>query len=92
VKIFYKYYRLSKDCNGCGICEKTCPVSAIVMKDLPDHFQTSGQARQPLFSKKCEHCQGCVNMCPLRAIQFGRVKFGTPGYRHPKININDLAR
>ena len=81
VKIFYKHYRLSKDCNGCGICEKICPVSAIAMKD-----------GQPLFSKKCEHCQGCVNMCPLRAIQFGRVKFGAPGYRHPEININELTR
>jgi ferredoxin len=81
VKIFYKHYKLSADCRGCGVCEKLCPVSAIVMKD-----------GKPVFTNKCEHCQGCVNMCPLRAISFGRVKFGTPGYHHPEIAIGDLTR
>jgi ferredoxin len=81
VKFFYRFYRLSSDCNGCGICAKICPVSAIAM-----------QNKRPIFSNKCEHCQGCVNLCPLRAIQFGRVKFGAPGYCHPAIGIEDLAR
>jgi len=81
VKIFYKKYRVSADCDGCGVCEKTCPVSAIVMKD-----------KKPVFTRKCEHCQGCINLCPLRAIEFGRVKFGTPGYRHPGIVIRELVR
>jgi len=81
IKIFYKFYKVGADCNGCGSCEKTCPVGAIVMKD-----------GKPLFTSKCEHCQGCINMCPLRAIAFGRVKFGAQGYRHPQIAIGDLAR
>jgi len=81
IKIFYKKYQLADNCDGCGICEKICPVAAIVMKD-----------GHPQFTHKCEHCQGCVNLCPLRAIQFGRVKFGTPGYRHPEIEIADLER
>jgi MinD superfamily P-loop ATPase len=81
VKKFYKNYRLSSNCNGCRTCEKICPVSAIVMQD-----------KQPVFSEKCEHCQGCVNLCPQRAIQFARVKFGTPGYIHPEVNISDLVR
>ncbi len=80
VKIFYKRYKVSDNCNGCGVCKKICPVSAIVIKD-----------RRPVFSEKCEHCQACINICPLRAIQFGRVKFGSPGYRHPQIEIADLA-
>jgi len=79
VKIFYRRYRLSGDCNGCGICAKICPVTAIVM----------GKGR-PLFTPRCEHCQGCINMCPARAIQFGRVKWGSPGYRHPNIAIGEL--
>jgi len=81
IKIFYKRYKVGVNCNGCGSCEKICPVSAIVMKD-----------KKPLFTPKCEHCQGCINMCPLRAIKFGRVKFGSPGYRHPQIAISELAR
>jgi ferredoxin len=81
VKIFYKQYRVSENCNGCGVCEKICPVGAITMKDS-----------RPVFCDKCEHCQGCIDMCPLRVIKFGRVKFGTPGYRHPKINISEMKR
>jgi len=81
VKIFYKFYRLSDSCNGCGICAQVCPVAAIDMRD-----------GRPLFTSKCEHCQGCVNMCPSRAIQFGRVKWGSSGYRHPRIAIGELVR
>jgi len=80
VKIFYKHYRIGENCNGCAVCEKICPVSAITM--------IKGR---PVFSPKCEHCQGCVNICPLRAIQFGRVKFGSPGYCHPEIEIAELG-
>lgn len=81
LKIFYKRYRIGNNCNGCAVCEKICPVSAIVMKN-----------NRPRVTSKCEHCQGCVNLCPLRAIQFGRVKFGTPGYCHCNIKIGELAR
>jgi len=81
LKIFYKRYRLGDNCDGCGVCEKICPVSAIVMKD-----------GRPVFREKCEHCQGCVDMCPLRAIKFGRVKFSSAGYRHPRIGLDDLMR
>ena len=81
VKIFYNFFRVSDKCSGCSVCEKICPVNAIIMKD-----------GRPRFTSKCEHCQGCVNLCPLRAIQFARVRFGTPGYCHPEININELKR
>ncbi|MCL2067502.1 MAG: EFR1 family ferrodoxin [Treponema sp.] len=81
VKIFYRFYRVSDDCNGCEICRQICPVSSIVMKD-----------KRPVFSDKCEHCQGCINICPQRAIHFGRVNSGTPRYQHPEISISDLTR
>ena len=81
IKIFYRFYKVSGDCNGCGICAITCPVGAVEIKN-----------GKPVFLKNCEHCQGCVNMCPLRVIKFGRVKFGTRGYRHPKIDISQLTR
>ena len=81
VKIFYRYYRVSAVCNGCGTCEKICPVSAIVIQD-----------RCPVFSGRCEHCQACLNLCPLRAIHFGRVNAKTRVYHHPEISIGDLSR
>jgi Fe-S-cluster-containing hydrogenase component 2 len=80
VKIFYRHYRLSADCNGCGICAKICPAAAIEMRDS-----------RPLFTAKCEHCQGCVNICPSRAIRFGRVTWGASGYCHPHVTIAELG-
>jgi ferredoxin len=81
IKIFYKYYRVNNNCNGCGICEKMCPVSAITLKDS-----------RPVFSKNCEHCQGCLNWCPHKAITFGRLKSDSPRYHHPEINESDILR
>jgi len=81
VKIFYKWYKVSADCDGCGDCEKVCPVGAITVK-----------AGYPVFSKKCEHCQGCLNYCPKKAIQFGRLKHETPRYHHPDIGVDEIAR
>ena len=81
VAIFYKQYRLSGACDGCGTCEKICPVSAITMRD-----------RRPVFSAKCEHCQGCLNWCPRQAIQFGRLRTGTPRYHHPGITFAGIRR
>jgi len=81
VNIFYKYYKVSDKCNGCGICEKICPASAVKIID-----------KRPVFSGKCEHCMACIDICPSRSLQFGRAKFGTKGYIHPGIAINELGR
>ena len=78
---FYKTYYVNVSCNGCGICERVCPVSAVSM-----------QENRPVFSSKCEHCQGCLNWCPQKAISFGRLRATTPRYNHPEITIADIAR
>ena len=79
VKLFYRWYRVTEACDGCGTCEKICPVSGIIMN--------SGK---PLFTKKCEHCQGCIQWCPKNAILFGRVRPGTARYHHPEIGITEM--
>ena len=81
IKVFYKWYRVNSSCDGCALCEKLCPVNAVIMK----------QGR-PVFTKKCEHCQGCIHWCPKNAILFARIKSGTKRYHHPAINIADMTR
>ena len=78
---FYKSYRVSPDCNACGICERICPVAAITI-----------QNSKPVFHKNCEHCQACLNWCPKCAIHFGRLNSKTPRYHHPEISIADISR
>ena len=75
-KLFYRFYRVSDACNGCGICEKACPVSAVRMAN-----------GRPVFLRGCEHCQGCLNWCPQKAISFARVRPGTARYCHPEITV-----
>ena len=81
VRIFYKWYKVTDDCDACGFCEKLCPVSAITI-----------QNQKPVFSKKCEHCQGCLNWCPKNAILFGRIDSLTPRYHHPDIDTDKISR
>lgn len=54
----YKF-RVTEQCNGCGICETTCPVENIVMHD-----------DKPLFQHNCQFCLGCYHRCPQKAILF----------------------
>lgn len=46
------------NCNGCQICEKECPVHAIIIKN-----------DRPFWTQKCESCMHCMNRCPKKAIQ-----------------------
>ena len=85
LKFFYKWYRVSDDCNACGVCEKLCPVSAVSIRDV------SGKLR-PVFSAKCEHCQGCLNWCPKKAIHFGLLNAGVARYHHPEVSLKDIVR
>jgi len=79
--IFPLFYRASKYCNGCGKCEKLCPVGAITLKK-----------KRPKFSLKCSQCQACLNWCPHKAIRFLRYKHKSGRYTHPDVSINEINK
>ena len=80
VNYFYKRYKVSESCNGCGICAQMCPVSAVTMRDT-----------RPEFSGKCEHCNGCINWCPQKAIGFWGYRPNQARYHHPEITVAQMS-
>lgn len=54
---FAKSFYASKDCDNCGICLNSCPVSAIIRVN-----------NRPFWTFKCESCMKCMNFCPRKAI------------------------
>jgi ferredoxin len=67
-------------CTGCRLCEKTCPVSNIVIKD-----------GRPAWLHHCEHCMACLQWCPAEAIQYARSTVGRKRYHHPDLKAADIA-
>jgi len=65
-------------CNGCGICEKVCPVSNIKMEN-----------GKPFWMHNCEMCFACDEWCPQKAIHhWGKLE--GKDYHHPSIKVTDI--
>jgi ferredoxin/flavodoxin len=74
-----KNFWIDKNCNGCGICEKVCPVNNINLKD-----------KKPLWLHKCEQCFACLQWCPQESIQYGAHTQGRKRYHHPAVTLADF--
>lgn len=65
--IFYKVlvndkrFRSTDACVGCGICQRSCPLSNISMID-----------GKPQWHGNCTTCMSCYHHCPQHAIHFGK--------------------
>ncbi len=57
-----KMYLATLECDGCGLCQSSCPMNALKMS----------QGR-PFWTFHCESCMRCMNICPRKAIQVSHV-------------------
>ena len=73
-----KYYT-DENCNGCGICQKICPVDNIKLVN-----------EKPEWQHRCQMCTACLHYCPQKAIQWGEYTPGRARYNHPKIEMKEL--
>jgi len=74
-----KHFWITEKCNGCGTCEKVCPVDNIKLVD-----------RKPVWLHKCEQCFACIQWCPQEAIQYGKNTVGRKRYRNPHVTLRDM--
>ncbi|KMY68082.1 6-hydroxynicotinate reductase [Desulfocarbo indianensis] len=44
-------------CNGCGLCEKDCPVAAVRV-----------EAKKAVINQACVECRTCLKVCPRGAV------------------------
>lgn len=69
-----KFYA-EDSCISCGLCEKNCPQSVIVLKD-----------GKPQWTKpECTKCSACISRCPVQAIQYGKATKKRNRYVNPEL-------
>lgn len=53
----------NNNCTACGLCVRSCPNSAVVLKGK--------DPARPFWRYNCEDCLRCLNYCPSRAVEAG---------------------
>ncbi len=72
-----KHFSVEDTCIGCGLCAKSCPVSAIKCN-----------GRKPEWIKEqCVMCLSCLHHCPKFAIQYGKHTKKHGQYTHPQFPL-----
>lgn len=75
----HSFFRVNKDCNGCEICVKICPVNNIKKKN-----------NKPKWNNKCVQCMACLNWCPQKSINYTPLTKKRSRYVNPCVKINEL--
>ena len=70
---------LGKTCNGCGLCERVCPVGNVVMEN-----------GRPVWHHNCANCTSCYHLCPMKAIAFEEDDM--PRYSNSEVTLSDLIK
>ena len=77
----YKYGRSTKHfyakdtCDGCGLCERICPIGIITMDDGKPSWRRC----------RCVQCLACLHRCPQKAIQHKKRTEKRGRYTNPMV-------
>jgi ferredoxin/flavodoxin len=74
-----KAFTVDDSCEGCGTCEKICPVGDIRLVN-----------GRPEWQHHCEQCFACLQWCPKSAIQFRDNTRGQKRYHHSRVSLNEM--
>jgi len=61
-------------CQGCGLCKKVCPSSAITVshpQSIPRTYKVNPENCLKINGE--EDCRKCIDVCPFRAIDFNSI-------------------
>jgi ferredoxin len=72
-------FHSDENCNGCGICEKVCPMENIEIKE-----------NKPVWRDNCLSCFACLHWCPQSSIQIADLTKKMDRYHHPDVNVSDI--
>lgn len=75
------FFGTNKNCNGCDICVKICPVDNI--KKVNNKIK---------WHNKCIQCMACVNWCPNKCINYTPITKKRLRYTNPHIKITELYK
>jgi len=67
-------------CNGCGVCEKVCPMDNISLTD-----------EQPIWGDNCVNCFACLHWCPRESIQIANLTEKMERSHHPNVKLADIV-
>lgn len=68
-----KKFSANDSCISCGICERSCPMGNIKLKN-----------GKPTWNGNCTHCMACICKCPKEAIEYGEKSKNKVRYTCPK--------
>jgi len=74
-----KNFWADEKCDGCGICQKVCPVYNIRLF-----------GGKPAWQHSCQQCLACLHWCPQEAIQYKKSTVGRKRYRNPHVQLKDF--
>jgi ferredoxin/flavodoxin len=66
-----KKFFITRECNSCGQCERSCPCNAIHMV-----------GGKPVWEGECTFCLKCINGCRQSAIQYGKSTIKRDRYQY----------